>query len=355
MIVVMRPDCTDEDVSAVGGRLDEAGYGQHVSRGEQRTIIGVIGLGDAEKQTLADQLESMPGVERVIFVLKPYKLVSSESRTDRTVVRVGNACFGGTGIVVGAGPCSVESREQIIESARAVKASGAHVLRGGAFKPRTSPYDFQGLGPEGLDLLAEARAETGLPIVTEARAVKDVELVAEQADIIQVGARNMQNYDLLQAVGETRVPVVLKRGLSATIDEWLKAAEYIAANGNMSIILCERGIRTFETSTRNTLDISAVPVAKQLTHLPVIVDPSHAGGRRDLVPALSLAAVAAGADGLLIEVHPHPDRALSDGAQSLTPEGFSRLMAGLRPVAEAVGRPIEQGSRLDLPGASWEP
>jgi 3-deoxy-7-phosphoheptulonate synthase len=354
MIVIMSQAATEEDIARVCSRLDEAGYGQHVSRGEQRTIIGVIGLGDDEKQTLADQLESLPAVERVIFVLKPYKLVSAESRTDRTLVQVGDAIYGGTGLVIAAGPCAVETREQILEAAQAVKRGGAHVLRGGAFKPRTSPYDFQGLGHDGLDLLAEAKAMTGLPVVTEALAVKDVDAVAEHADIIQLGARNMQNYDLLRAAGESGKPIIFKRGISATIDEWLKAAEYIAATGNMRIILCERGIRTFETSTRNTLDIAAVPVVKQLTHLPVIVDPSHAGGRRDLVPSLALAAVAAGADGLLIEVHPHPERALSDGAQSLTPEAFRKLVPELTAVAEAVGRTVA-APRADLPGAPWEP
>lgn len=355
MIVVMKPEATEEDIARVCARLDRAGYGQHVSRGESRTVIGVIGAKNEEKATLADQLESMPAVERTIFVLKPYKLVSAEGRTDRTVVRVGDAFFGGTGIVIAAGPCAVESREQIMEAAWAVKEAGGQVLRGGAFKPRTSPYDFQGLGARGLELLAEARAATGLPVVTEVRAVKDLEAVIECADILQIGARNMQNYDLIQAVGESGRPVVLKRALSATIEEWLKAAEYVAATGNTKIILCERGIRTFEVETRNTLDIAAVPVAKQLTHLPVIVDPSHAGGRRDIVPALSCAAVAAGADGLLIEVHPHPENALSDGAQSLTPAGFAQLAAQLRRIAEAMGRSLPAPSSRLASGAPWDP
>ncbi|MBD3173548.1 MAG: 3-deoxy-7-phosphoheptulonate synthase [Armatimonadia bacterium] len=355
MIVVMTPDATQDDLAGVQARLAEAGYGAHLSQGEKRTIIGVIGAGDDEKQTFADQVESLPGVERVIFVLKPYKLVSQESRSDRSVVEVGEARFGGPNLVVCAGPCSVESHEQILECARAVKAAGAQVLRGGAFKPRTSPYDFQGLGETGLDMLAAARDETGLPIVTEARAVKDVELVAEKADVIQIGARNMQNYDLLQAAGESGAPVLLKRGLSATIDEWLKAAEYIAATGNLKIILCERGIRTFETTTRNTLDIAAVPVAQKLTHLPIVVDPSHAGGRRDLVLPLSMAGIAAGADGLIIEVHPQPDRALSDGAQSLTPDAFSELMIQVRTVSEVVGKPLPVMAGKGVEGASWEP
>ncbi len=353
MIVVMDGRATEEDVQRVCERLDEEGYGQHVSRGELRTVIGVIGAGDGDKQTLADQLETMNGVASVVLVIKPYKLVSAESRTDRTVVRVGEAFVGGARLTVIAGPCSVENREQLLASAKAVARGGAQVLRGGAFKPRTSPYDFRGLGLEGLQLLAEAREETGLPVVTEACAVKDVELVAEYADMVQIGARNMQNYDLLEAAGQAGKPVLLKRGLSAQIDEWLKAAEYIAAAGNPDIVLCVRGIRTFETDTRFTLDIASVPVLKKLTHLPIILDPSHAAGRRDIVPALALAGVAAGADGLIVEVHPQPERALSDGAQSLTPDGFERLMAEVRPVAEAVGRSIALVG--PEPEALWEP
>lgn len=355
MIVVMAPDATEADIEGVQARIEEEGYAAHVSRGEKRTVIGVIGAGDERKQTLAEQIESLPRVDRVIFVLSPYKLVSRESRSDRSVVEVGGARFGGPSLVVCAGPCSVESYDQILLCARAVKQAGAQVLRGGAFKPRTSPYDFQGLGEQGLEMLAAARDETGLPVVTEARAVKDVELVAEKADMIQIGARNMQNYDLLRAAGESGVPVLLKRGLSATIDEWMKAAEYIAATGNMQIVLCERGIRTFETATRNTLDISAVPVAKRLTHLPVIVDPSHSGGQRDLVMPLSMAGIAAGADGLIVEVHPQPERALSDGAQSLTPEAFSGLMDQIRPLAEVLGRPLMNAAATEGLGGPWEP
>jgi len=353
VIVVMDGKATDEDVQRVCNRLDEEGYGQHVSRGELRTVIGVIGAGDGDKQTLADQLETMPGVASVVLVIKPYKLVSAESRTDRSVVRVGEAFVGGAQLVMMAGPCSVESREQLLATALAVKGAGSQVLRGGAFKPRTSPYDFRGLGLEGLKLLAEAREETGLAIVTEACAVKGVELVAEYADMVQIGARNMQNYDLLEAAGQSGKPVLLKRGLSAQIDEWLKAAEYIAAAGNPEIVLCVRGIRTFETDTRFTMDVASIPVLKKLTHLPVIADPSHAAGRRDVVPALALAAVAAGADGLIVEVHPQPDRALSDGAQSLTPEAFVRLVQEVRAVAEAVGRSVAVGERQ--PEALWEP
>ncbi len=355
MIVVMAPQATAAEIEVVQARIAEEGYAAHLSQGEARTVIGVIGAGDDRKQTFADQVESLAGVERVIFVLKPYKLVSAESRSDRSVVEVGEARFGGPNLVVCAGPCSVESYEQTLECARAVRRAGAQVLRGGAFKPRTSPYDFQGLGESGLDMLAAARDETGLPVVTEARAVRDVETVAEKADIIQIGARNMQNYDLLRAAGESGAPVLLKRGLAATIDEWLKAAEYIAATGNLKIILCERGIRTFESSTRNTLDIAAVPVAKRLTHLPVIVDPSHSGGRRDLVLPLSMAGVAVGSDGLLIEVHPQPDRALSDGAQSLTPESFEQLVEQIRPLAEVVGKPLPSSGGREAPGGLWEP
>ncbi len=351
----MRAGATDDQISAICSRLDEAGLGQHLSRGEVRCVIGVIGAGDRHRQTLADQLETMPGVDRVVLVLKPYKLVSAEGRASRSIVKVGEAFFGGTGLVVAAGPCSVESRDQLLTAARAVRECGAQVLRGGAFKPRTSPYDFQGLGHEGLDFLVEAREATGMPIVTEACAVKEVDLVAEHADIVQIGARNMQNYDLLQAAGKTAKPVLLKRGLSATIDEWLKAAEYVAATGNTDIIFCERGIRTFETETRFTLDIAAVPVLKRLTHLPVIVDPSHASGRRELVTPLALAAVAAGADGLIVEVHPNPERALSDGAQALTPPMFASLMRDLQPVAESVGRSVAGMAGRELPGASWEP
>lgn len=340
MIVVLKSSATEEDIQELTGRLEERGYRHQVSRGEQRTIIGVIGALDEEKQQVAEQLESLSFVERVIFILKPYKLVSSEWRPGRSTIEVGGTVFGGRQLQVIAGPCSVESRDQIVQAARSVQQAGARLLRGGAFKPRTSPYDFQGLGYEGLDLLVEARKATGLPVVTEARAVRDVGPITEKADMVQVGARSMQNYDLLLEVGMIDKPVLLKRGLAATVDEWLKAAEYVASKGNMNIILCERGIRTFETETRNTLDLSSVPVVQKLSHLPVIVDPSHGAGRRDIVPALARAAVAVGADGLMIEVHPEPERALSDGYQSLSPAEFEPLMRDLRAVAAAVGREL---------------
>jgi 3-deoxy-7-phosphoheptulonate synthase len=282
----------------------------------------------------------MRGVERVVPVLRPYKLASRDLHPQDTVIELDGFAIGGQQVIVMAGPCSVESREQIIETARAVKEAGAHLLRGGAFKPRTSPYSFQGLGEEGLEYLALARQETGLAIVTEAMAPEQVPLVAQYADVLQIGTRNMQNYALLHAVGESGIPVLLKRGMMSTIEELLMSAEYILSHGNRNVMLCERGIRTFETYTRNTLDISAVPVLKELTHLPVVVDPSHATGKWQLVGAVAKAAVAAGADGLIVEVHPHPENAVSDGAQSLRPHRFVELMAQLHPIAQAIGRAL---------------
>lgn len=340
MIVVLKGSATDEDIQEITGRLEELGYRYNVSRGEYRTIVGVMGALDEEKQQVAEQLEGLHYVERIHFILKPYKLVSSEWRAERSTVDVGGCVFGGRTLQVIAGPCSVESREQIVLAAQAVKQAGARLLRGGAFKPRTSLYTFQGLGYEGLDLLVEARKITGLPVVTEARSARDVGPIAEKADVVQIGARNMHNYDLLMEAGMTGKPVLLKRGLAATVDEWLNAAEYVAAQGNLNIILCERGIRTFETATRFTLDLSSIPVVQKLSHLPVIVDPSHGTGRRDLVPALARAAVAVGADGLMIEVHPQPERALSDGYQSLSTGEFEALMGELRSIAAAMGREI---------------
>lgn len=338
MVIVMQADATQEDIRRVITRIKEAGFGVHISEGTERTIIGALG---GNREALAQQsLEALPGVERVVPVLHPYKLVSREFKPERTVVKVGDVAIGGPEVVVIAGPCAVESEEQILATARAVKAAGARILRGGAFKPRSSPYSFQGLGEEGLRLLALARAETGLPIVTEALDVRTLETVAAQADMIQIGARNMQNFELLREVGTLKLPVLLKRGLSATIEEWLLAAEYIMREGNSQIVLCERGIRSFDTATRNTLDLAAVPLLNRLTHLPVLVDPSHATGKWRLVAPLSLAAVAAGADGLIIEVHPDPATALSDGPQSLTPERFQDLMLRLRPVAAALERSI---------------
>ncbi len=340
MIIVMRADSTEQDVQRVVERLGEHGYGHHISRGEQRTIIGAIGAPDHEKEEVAGQFSVLPGVERVVPILKPYKLISREHNPRPTPVMLGDAQIGGGRLGVIAGPCSVESADQVMQTARAVKDAGAAALRGGAFKPRTSPYSFQGLGREGLEYLAAAREATGLPIVTEVMDPRQVDRVAEVADCIQIGARNMQNYDLLKEAGHCRMPVMLKRGFSATVEEWLKASEYIAAAGTLDIILCERGIRTFETATRFTLDLSAMAVARRETFLPIIADPSHAVGISSLVGPMALAAVAAGADGLLIEVHPRPEQALSDGPQSLTPAAFAELMGQIRTVAQAVGRQV---------------
>ncbi|HHW42970.1 3-deoxy-7-phosphoheptulonate synthase [Desulfofundulus thermobenzoicus] len=335
MIVVMQQDATEEQINAVVARLDKNGFQVHLSRGVERTIIGAIG----DRTRLQDEfLEAMAGVEKVMPVLQPYKLASRAFHPEDSVVMVGDLAIGGEEIHILAGPCAVESREQLLETARLVKGAGATILRGGAFKPRTSPYSFQGLEEEGLKLLAEAREETGLKIVTEVMDVRTLPLVAEYADILQIGARNMQNFFLLREVARVDKPVLLKRGLSATIEEWLMAAEYIMSGGNQRVILCERGIRTFETYTRNTLDLAAVPVVKYFSHLPVIVDPSHAIGKWRFVPAMARAAVAAGADGLLVEVHPNPAEALCDGPQSLTPENFAAMMADLRQTAPVVGR-----------------
>jgi len=337
MIVVMKQDATRAQITNVTARIERLGCRVHISEGEERTIIGVIGNGRPLER---EPIERMDGVERTVPILRPFKLASRDFHPQDTVVLVNGVSIGDHQVVVMAGPCAVESRDQLLETARAVKKAGALVLRGGAFKPRTSPYSFQGLGEEGLRLLAEARDETGLPIVTEVMDPQEMPLVTTYADILQVGARNMQNYVLLHAVGEAQRPVLLKRGMMSTIEELLMAAEYILSHGNDRVILCERGIRTFETYTRNTLDISAVPLLKQLSHLPVVVDPSHGTGKWELVEPVSRAAVAAGADGLLIEVHHHPEEALSDGAQSLKPARFAALMRGLQPVAEAVGRTL---------------
>ena len=337
MIVIMKRGATGAQLTNVTARIEQSGYRVHLSEGEERTIIGVIGNG---RPLDRDPIERMDGVERTVPILRPFKLASREFHPQDTVVKVNGVSIGGKQLVVMAGPCAVENCEQIMEAARAVKEAGGRVLRGGAYKPRTSPYSFQGLGEEGLRLLAQARDETGLPVVTEVIEPQLVPLVTTYADILQVGARNMQNYALLHAVGEAQRPVLLKRGMMSTIEELLMAAEYILSHGNERIILCERGIRTFEPYTRNTLDISAVPLLKQLSHLPVIVDPSHGTGKWELVEPVSRAAVAAGADGLIIEVHPRPEEALSDGGQSLKPARFTALMEGLRPVVEAVGRTL---------------
>ncbi len=341
MIVVLRYGATEEDIQQVCQMLEEVGYKSAIWRGVERTVIGAIGVIDEEVKTrLIEQIQSLPSVENVIRILRPYKLVSREWKHEPTLVPVRDKVVGGEHLIIMAGPCSVESREQILEAARGVQKYGADVLRGGAFKPRTSPHTFQGLGYEGLKLLKEVSELTGLPIVTEVMDTRDVEMVSEVADILQIGTRNMQNFALLREVGQSRKPVLLKRGMSATIEEWLQAAEYICVEGNPYVILCERGIRTFETYTRNTLDISAIVAAKQLSHLPVIADPSHGTGRRDMVIPMALAAIAAGADGLILEVHPNPAKALSDGAQSLTIEQFGELMRRLEPVANAVNRKL---------------
>lgn len=335
MIVVMKQGATRAQIANVAARIEQLGCGVHLSEGKERTIIGVIGNGRSLDR---EQFERMDGVERTVPILRPFKLASRDFQPQDSVVTINGVSIGGKQLIVMAGPCAVESRDQLLETAHAVKEAGAHVLRGGAFKPRTSPYSFQGLGEEGLRLLAEAREETGLPVVTEVMDPQMVPLVTTYADILQVGARNMQNYTLLHAVGKAQRPVLLKRGMMSTVEELLMAAEYILSHGNDRLILCERGIRTFEQYTRNTLDISAVPLIKQLSHLPVVVDPSHGTGKWELVEPVSRAAVAAGADGLIVEVHPHPEEALSDGAQSLKPARFAALMESLRLVAEAVGK-----------------
>lgn len=335
MVIVMLPDAELEDVDAVVTRVETAGGQAFVSRGVSRVIIGLVG--DVETFSTLD-LAGMPGVGQVTRVSTEYKLVSREQHPDRSVVHVRGVPIGPDTVTLIAGPCAVETPEQTLAAARMAQAAGAAMLRGGAFKPRTSPYAFQGLGELGLKILADVRAETGLPVVTEVVSADDVAMVADYADMLQVGTRNMQNFALLQAVGEAGVPVLLKRGMNATIQEWLMAAEYIAQRGNLEIVLCERGIRTFETATRNTLDISAVPVVQRLSHLPVIVDPSHSGGRRDLVGPLSRAGIVAGADGVIVDVHPQPDLALCDGAQALVREDLEQLSREVRDLTTYMGR-----------------
>jgi 3-deoxy-7-phosphoheptulonate synthase len=338
MIVVLRKDATDAQIDHLIEKIKKLGLTPHVSKGTERTIVGVIGPEDILQIT---PLEVFPGVEKVMPVLSPYKLVSREMRPQNTVIDVGKGVkIGGERIVIMAGPCAVESLDMLEEIGKAVKKAGAQILRGGAFKPRTSPYSFQGIGEEGLRYLAQVSKDLDMVTVSEVMDTRDVELVAKYVDILQIGARNMQNFNLLKEVGNTKKPVLLKRGLSSTIKDLLMSAEYIMAGGNFNVMLCERGIRTFEDATRNTLDISAIPVIKQLSHLPVIVDPSHAAGHWGLVPALSKAAVAAGADGLIIEVHNRPEDAFSDGPQSLKPSTFASLVQELRAVAQAVGKKI---------------
>jgi len=328
MIISMRLHATREEIDHVRERICELGFRVHSIEGDERVVIGVVGVG-GDVEACLESLEATPGVERAVRISAPYKFVSREFRQEKTIIRAGRAEIGGDQFITMAGPCSVENEKQIMETAEAVAAAGATILRGGAFKPRTSPYDFQGMEGEGLKLLAKARKATGLAIITEVMSDSDVGLVAEYADILQIGARNMQNFALLKALGHCGRPVMLKRGLSATIKELLMSAEYVVAHGNPQVMLCERGIRTFETATRNTCDISAVPVLNEMTHLPVILDPSHATGKRSLVPALAKAAVAVGADGMIVEVHPCPEKAVSDGAQSLTIEGFRKMMRDL--------------------------
>ena len=346
MIIITRPGITDAELDGIRERIEMLGMRTHISRGEERTIVGCIG----DESLLREiSLLRMPGVESVTPVQKPFKLAAREFVAEPSVVRVGDgagATVGGRELAIIAGPCSVEGGEMLRETAHAVRTAGAGMLRGGAFKPRTSPYAFQGLGKSALRMLAEVRAETGLPTVTEVMDTRHVELVAEHVDVLQIGARNMQNFALLSEVGRVQRPVLLKRGLSATLRELLMAAEYIMAQGNRDVILCERGIRTFETATRNTFDVAAIPVLKRETHLPVIVDPSHAAGQAELVAPLAFAAVAAGADGLLIEVHPSPDAALSDGDQSLSLPAFAELMKGLRAFAEAAGRQMAESGAV---------
>jgi 3-deoxy-7-phosphoheptulonate synthase len=337
MIIVLRAHSTEEEIAQVCRRIEALGLTPHLSRGVERTIIGAIG---DERILLDKAIEALPMVEKVLPILKPYKLASRDFHPENTVVDVNGVRVGDRRLAVIAGPCSVESRDLLLTVAKEVQAAGANLLRGGAFKPRTSPYAFQGLGEEALRYLADAKRETGMPVVTELMDPRETPLVLQYADVVQVGARNMQNFRLLKELGTHQTPVLLKRGMSSTIRELIMSAEYIMSEGNYKVILCERGIRTFEDATRNTLDLSAVPVLKQLTHLPVIVDPSHGTGKWDLVAPMALAAVAAGADGIMVEVHPKPEEALSDGPQALLPSRFYRLMADLKRIAEAVGRTV---------------
>jgi 3-deoxy-7-phosphoheptulonate synthase len=336
MIVNMKPEATEEQIQHVIERIKECGYQAHVIRGAERTVIGAVG--SSGRRSELEALVVAPGVEVLIPISQPFKLVSRELHRERTVVDVAGVPIGGERWVVIAGPCSVESREQLLETARGVRDAGASLLRGGAYKPRTSPYDFQGLGEEALKILRDVSKETGLPVVTEVMSTEDVDIVSEYADMLQVGARNMQNFPLLRRLARAKRPVLLKRGPSATVKEWLLAAEYLLAGGNPNVVLCERGIKTFESELRNTFDLAAVALAKELSHLPVVADPSHGTGRRSVIPAMSRAAIAAGADGLMIEVHPCPERALSDGPQSLDLAAFAALMWEMdRPARQRMG------------------
>lgn len=343
MIIVMKSDCSVAEVEAVTEHLEDLGYAVSPIVGVEKTILGAVGGQEHLKIDSIDAMRAYAGVEDVLLITKPYKFVSKEYRSDRTVVDVGGVLVGGETLTIMAGPCTVESEDQLMVAASAVARAGATVLRGGAYKPSTSPYSFQGMGVPGLELLREAGNRFGLKVVTEVMDVRKVGLVSEYADILQIGTRNMQNYDLLKEVGQARIPVMLKRGMSAKIEEWLLAAEYVMLGGNEQVMLCERGIRTFETSMRNTLDLAAVAAVRSLTHLPIIVDPSQGTGRRDLIEPMSMAAIAAGADGLIIEVHPNPDHAIKDGSQSVTIPAFEAMMPKFERVAEAVGR------RLPIP------
>ncbi len=337
MMIVMHAEATQEQISNVVTKVEASGLQVHLSRGAERTVIGVVG--DSRKIQPENYLH-LPGIEQIMRITRPYKISSREFIPEDTKVEFGSQTVGGRQIVIIAGPCSVESRSQLLETAHAVHEAGGHALRGGAFKPRTSPYSFQGLGEEGLRYLAEAREQTGLAVVTEIMSVSKLPMVMEYADVLQIGARNMQNYTLLHEVGESQFPVLLKRGMSATIEELLMSAEYILSHGNRRVMLCERGIRTYETATRNTTDINAIPVLKAQTHLPVILDPSHSTGNWAYVTAIARAGIAAGADGLIVEVHPHPEQAASDGGQSLKPERFAEMVRQVRRIAEAVGREL---------------
>jgi 3-deoxy-7-phosphoheptulonate synthase len=337
MIIVMKRGASAADLSYVVSQVETFGYKAHLSQGTERTIVGVVG---DDRPLENHNFELLPGVEQILRILQPFKLASRDFHPENTIVDVRGVHVGGDKVVIVAGPCSVESRSQLLETAWAVKEAGATILRAGAFKPRSSPYSFQGMGEEALELLAEARDEVGLPIITEVMSTEQVPLVSKYADVLQIGARNMQNFPLLQAVGRTRIPIMLKRGLMNTIQEWLLSSDYILSGGNRQVMLCERGIRTFETATRNTFDINAIPLMKGLTHLPILGDPSHGTGKWDLVAAVGRACIAAGADGLMVEVHPDPAKALSDGAQSLKPERFAELVASVRLIAAAVGRTV---------------
>jgi 3-deoxy-7-phosphoheptulonate synthase len=339
MMIIMRADATPKEIDTVVERVQSHGLRAHISTGEERTIIGAIGEGKTVYNYM-EQFRLMDGVDRVVPISRPYKLASREFRPEDSLFPIDGVQMGTKDIVIIAGPCSVENRSQLLETAHAVREAGAHALRGGVFKPRTSPYSFQGLGEAGLELLVEAREQTGLPLVTEVMREEQIPLLTRYVDVLQVGARNMQNYALLHAVGESQHPVLLKRGMMATIEELLMSAEYILSHGNRRVMLCERGIRTFETTTRNTTDINAIPVLKEMTHLPVVLDPSHSTGNWGYVTAIARAAIAAGADGLIIEVHPKPETALSDGGQSLKPERFAELVQQVKVVAQAVGRNV---------------